>query len=283
MEFTRVVGSRRSIRWFKPWKAVEPEKIQRILEAARLAGCPGNLQPWRAVVVVQERLSADDRGALLDAGNRQRAHEQAPVWIYWFADPTATTGSAFIRQIRLGMEVGALAANAGWDADIAAASIEDGVTTPQGMPPLDQTIHDLPPEVSAVIASQETIGAITIATLAAVDSGLGTCLHMATSPAGAPSVYRVLGVPTHFIPVWLQLLGYPAESPDAGGARPRDAYESLFASGRWGDAMPRDPAVIDQLRAEGLLQPEAPLPGRAEELRYLGRMFGNPEDGRRGS
>ena len=47
MELMRVIGSRRSIRWFRTWQPVEPERIQRILEAARMTGCPGNLQPKR--------------------------------------------------------------------------------------------------------------------------------------------------------------------------------------------------------------------------------------------
>ena len=80
MEFLEVVGSRRSIRWFRPWQPVEVEKVQRILEAARVTGCPGNLQPWRAVVVSQIDLDPVDRDRLLDAANRQRPHEQAPVW-----------------------------------------------------------------------------------------------------------------------------------------------------------------------------------------------------------
>ena len=39
MEFKEVVGRRRSIRFFDPEKPVEREKIQKILEAARLASC----------------------------------------------------------------------------------------------------------------------------------------------------------------------------------------------------------------------------------------------------
>jgi len=147
------------------------------------------------------------------------------------------------------------------------------------MPPLDQIVHGMPPQMAGVLACQETVGAITVATLAAVDAGLGTCLHIPTSPAGAPALHQALGAPDHFLPVWLQLVGYPAESADAGGTRPRDEYGALFSAGRWGDPMPRDAAVVEQLRAEGVLQPEAPLPGRAEELRHLGRMFGYPEEG----
>lgn len=35
MEFKQAVGNRRTIRYFKSWQPVEPEKIQKILEAAR--------------------------------------------------------------------------------------------------------------------------------------------------------------------------------------------------------------------------------------------------------
>ncbi len=57
MDFLEVVGSRRSIRIFKPWQPVEKEKIQRILEVVRHTSCPGNLQPWRAIVVERDTLS----------------------------------------------------------------------------------------------------------------------------------------------------------------------------------------------------------------------------------
>jgi nitroreductase len=274
MEFLQVVGSRRSIRWFRPWQAVEEVKVQRILEAARMTGCPGNLQPWRAVVVTQAALDAGDRDRLLDAANRQRPHEQAPVWIYWFGDPSAVATSRFLAQISLGLEVGMLAREAGWDAEAARAAIEDGVPPPPGMPPLHQTVHGLPPEMAAALAVQETGGAITTATLAAVNEGLATCLHIACSPQTAPELYAVLGVPAHFIPSWLQLLGYPAESPEAGGARPREPFESLFASMRWGHPLARDPSVVADLEREGLIQAPAPLPGRDEEVAALGRMFG---------
>jgi len=274
MEFNRVVGGRRSVRWFKPWKPVEPARIQRILEAARLTGSPGNLQPWRAVVVVQADMSAADRERLLDAANRQRAHEQAPVWIYWFADPAACAPDAFMGQISLGLEVGVLAAVAGWDEAAARAAIDEGAPAPHGMPPLHEVVHGLPPQVAGVIAAGETVGACTIATLAAVDQGLGTSLHIATAPGRASALYEVLGVPGHFIPGYLQLVGHPAEEPQAGGQRPREPFDALFAMGRWGAPFPRDDALVAQLADEGLIQPAAPLPGREEELAHLGRAFG---------
>lgn len=274
MSFMNVVGSRRSIRWFQPETPVASQKIQRILEAARMTGCPGNVQPWRAVVVVQADLDPVDRERLLDAGNRQRAHEQAPVWIYWFCDPTAAAPAVFVEQIALGLRLGALAEGAGWSEDAARSAIDDGVPAPPGMPPLHQIVHGVPPEIGALVAAREVIGACTIATLAAVDEGLGTCLHVPAAPQSAGTLFEVLRVPAHFTPIWLQLVGYPAERPEAGGQRPREPFDQLFAEGQWGVPYSRDPEVVAGLERDGLLQAQAPLPGREEELAELTRMFG---------
>ena len=277
MSFMNVVGSRRSIRWFRPDR-VDARSIQRILEAARMTGCPGNLQPWRAVVVVQADQDPVERERLLDAANRQRAHEQAPVWIYWFADPSAAAPERFMDQISLGVRLGALARSAGWDEDLARSAIDDGVPAPPGMPPLHQIVHGVPPEVGALIAAREVIGACTIATLAAVDEGLGTCLHVPTAPSAAGVLFEVLGVPAHFTPIWLQLIGHPAERPEAGGQRPRFPFDELFAIGKWGVPYPRDLNVVASLERDGLLQAPAPLAGREEELAELSRAFGYSHD-----
>ena len=44
MQLKEVIGKRRSIRFLLPYKPVEPEKIQRMLEAARIASHWGNVQ-----------------------------------------------------------------------------------------------------------------------------------------------------------------------------------------------------------------------------------------------
>ena len=49
MDFKEVVGRRRSIRYFLPWRPVERLKVQTILEAARLASRAGNADFARAV------------------------------------------------------------------------------------------------------------------------------------------------------------------------------------------------------------------------------------------
>ena len=74
--------------------------------------------------------------------------------------------------------------------------------------------------------------------------------------------------------MWVQLLGHAAESPDGGGQRPRQPFEELFSLGRWGSPFPRDPEVVQEMSRLGLLQEQAPRPGRGEELAHLARMFG---------
>ena len=54
MELREAIGRRRSIRYLRPYMPVEPEKIQMMLEAARVATHWGNLQSLRAVVVHRE-------------------------------------------------------------------------------------------------------------------------------------------------------------------------------------------------------------------------------------
>ncbi len=50
-----IIGKRRSIRLYEK-KPVETEKLNRILEAGRLAPSASNKQPWRFVVVTNEKV-----------------------------------------------------------------------------------------------------------------------------------------------------------------------------------------------------------------------------------
>ena len=50
MDFYDVIRTRRSIRAYKP-DPIEPEKLDRILEAGRLAPSACNLQPWAFVLI----------------------------------------------------------------------------------------------------------------------------------------------------------------------------------------------------------------------------------------
>ncbi len=278
MEFLEAVGSRRSVRWFKTYEPVEREKVQEILEVIRLTTCPGNLQPWRAIVVWRDELDDDTREELLKADNWQGAHVQAPCWIYIFADVEAAGTDRFAANTQELIECGALPGAYGWSKTRIVDAIERAVETPAGMASIHELLHDLPHEASAAIAYAETVGACSVATLAAVNQGLGTVLHMIARPTSQARVREILGVPETWVPVWIQLVGYSAEDQKAGGQRPRRPFEDLFFEGKVGTPFTRDPKVVERLTEAKLLQAPAPTPGRRDELMFLARMYGYPED-----
>lgn len=277
MDFYQVCGLRRSIRWFKTWKPVEREKIQRILEVVRVATtCPGNLQPWKAVVVEQAKIPKEKRDRLLYADNMQGAHVQAPVWIYWFGDVQCALPEVFIERVKHLIKVGALPSAYGWSEEMIEATMVRGEEAPPGFPGVHELIHGMPKETSAQVAYAETVGACAVACLAAVNEGLGTCLHMVCTPSKVDIVRKELEIPEHWIPVWVQLVGYPAEDPEAGGQRPRLPFEEIYFEGDASTPFRRDSDVTRELEQAGLLRAQAPTVDRFEELKRLSQMFGYP-------
>ena len=93
MEVQEAIGTRRTYRYLLPHKPVEREKIQKMLEAARIASFWGNVQALKAVVVeratasqlVLESLMAPVAGFQI---------EQAPVVIVWWLDFAAIDDQA---------------------------------------------------------------------------------------------------------------------------------------------------------------------------------------------
>ena len=51
MDFKQLLGRRRTIRFFLPFRPVERAKVQKILEAARRASCVGNVNNTRGIVI----------------------------------------------------------------------------------------------------------------------------------------------------------------------------------------------------------------------------------------
>jgi nitroreductase len=277
MDFLRVCGLRRSIRIFDRKKPVDRAAIQRILEVVRVAtSCPGNLQPWRAIVVDQNKLPAADRKSLLAADNYQAAHAQAPIWIYWCADTGAARPDTFRARVHELIDVGAMPTYYGWTHETVDGSILRGEIAPEGMANIEQIIHGMPLEMSAMIARQETVGACAIALLAAVNEGLGTCLHSCHGADKVEDVRRVLKLPESWSTIWIQLVGHPLEDREAGGQRPRLPFSELFFEMDPGQPFPRDERVAKDLEREGLLQAQSPKPGRFEELKRIGRQLGYP-------
>jgi hypothetical protein len=154
--------------------------------------------------------------------------------------------------------------------------VDHGEEAPEGLPALHEIAYRMPPEVAAQVAYSETVGAAIIGLLAAVNEGLGTCLCMPAAPSKAHVPREELGVPESWVPVWVQLVGYPAEDEDAGGQRPRLPFEQIFFEGDAHTPFQRDPQVVKELHQAGLLQTPAPTPERFDELKRLAQMFGYP-------
>jgi nitroreductase len=261
MEFKEVIGRRRSIRFYQPWRPVEREKIQIMLEAGRLCSRAVNGDFAKAIVVDRDSVSQEDRDSL-KTPTTQAQLDLAPVWIFWYGNPEAPKrGPHTLKQL---VDVGALNPPLGWS-----HAYVDEVVYPQVLSPIMENAGAI-----AVLTAVEAGLAICQAMLAAVDEGLATQLTAFNAEKAKP----ILDVPDHWIPLWIQLVGYPAESADGGGQRPRTPWEEDYFERRYGQPFERDQQVVDRLRAAHMIQDSAPLPGREAEIRGLARMFGLPEE-----
>lgn len=255
MELREAIGIRRSIRFLLPYKPVEPEKIQRMLEAARIASHWGNVQSLRAVVVFKDSAPQEVRDALLApvAGFQIRI---APVVIVWYVETAAVDEQA--DRLRELLKVGALGFGEGKE-----KALEEQIL------PIFESIREQfkEPGLNELDCGQ----GIAQATLMAFEQGLGTCCL--GTPYGE-QIRQNLGLPESTRVLLLQTVGYPAESPEAGGQRPRQPFEKLFHMNRYGDEFPRSQAVLDELGEAGMIQSPAPAPWREDELEYLKNALG---------
>ena len=76
MDIYEAIRMRTSVRGYRP-DEVEDDKLQRILEAARLAPSGKNGQPWRFIVVKDK----ETRSRLVPACKNQKFLEEAPIII----------------------------------------------------------------------------------------------------------------------------------------------------------------------------------------------------------
>src|SRR3972149_1034317 len=113
MEFKKVIGTRRSIRFYQPWRPVERAKIQAILEAARLASRGVDAAFAKAIVGYRDKLSAPGR----DSPKMPTTTAQldlAPVWILWYGDLSAIERTNRGQTLKQLIDVGALNPTHGW-------------------------------------------------------------------------------------------------------------------------------------------------------------------------
>jgi nitroreductase len=261
VEFKQVVGRRRSIRFFEPDKPVEREKIQTILEAARLSSCAVNAQWLRAIVVERAKLPRETLDMLKTPVSANNL-EFAPVHIYFYGDRSVVprTRGSTLKQL---VDVGALAPSHGWS-----HKFVDEFVFPQILEPSSRS-----PEMASIGIAIDCGVAMNQALLTAFDEGLGACLS-AFNPGIAKQAFEV---PDDWLPLYVMLIGYPAESWEAGGQRPRPPFEELYFEGKHGTPFKRDEKVVEALKKAEMIQTPAPLPGRKEELRELAKRFGLPE------
>ena len=263
MEFKQVVGNRRSIRYYKPYQPVEKEKVQTILEAARLQCQHGNAGLVRKAVVVTKGETDDAvREELVDSLYNQPQAAQAPVHIVWAID---MSGWENLRENLLQLiDIHALTSSYGWSEQF----VEETVLKTGDFNVLAGEM-----EFAQWLSAIEMGLAIGSALLAAVDEGLGTQLLTGRRD----QMRELFGMPEHVTPAQIQIVGYPAEDPKAGGQRPRPPFEDLYFADTWGNSIQSDPMVVEELTQAGMFQEQAAVPWRAAEIRALAAMYGLPE------
>ncbi|MDH5670529.1 MAG: nitroreductase family protein [Myxococcales bacterium] len=257
MELREVIGRRRSIRFVRPYKMVEPEKIQMMLEASRLASHWGNVQSLRAVAVFRDTAPKEVLDSIegFIVGWQIRI---APVILVWYLDPNAVDVQG--DRLRELLDAGAL-----------------------GFGPKKERVEALEktllPIFAAIGESLKEPGlnevdcgqGIAQATLMAYDMGLGTCCL--GTPHGE-KIKKGLGIPEHCRVLLLQTVGYPAEHWEAGGQRPRLPFEELYQMNHFSTPFERKAEVVEELKRDKMITRPAPLPDREDELAFLQQALG---------
>lgn len=262
MEFQKVLGIRRSIRYYEPDKPVEPEKIQKILEACRIASCAVNAHWLKAVVVRRADIAPED---LEKMKNPVQANviALAPVHIYLYADLSVVSKHKGERLKQL-YDVGALNPTHGWS-----HKFVEEVVYPQILKPLTENSQVYP-----VAAAFDCGISACQGLLMAFELGLGACLTAYV----ADVVKKYTQVPDDWVPLYSMNVGYPAESREAGGQRPRPPFEGQYFLNKYGSPFPRDEKVVKELEQSGLFTTPAKYDNgeRRKEVRELARRLNLP-------
>ncbi len=252
------IGNRRTIRYYDPDKKVEDWKIQAVLQAARLASCQGNINATEAIVVSKDTTDLWDEIEECVSGFNVQIINQSSHIIFWLTNLNAWYGRANDGLSTLALS-GALTKYHGWNYEFS----------------MTQTIPRLmsfPEERTDQLLRFETGLAVSQAMMAGQALGLGQSLiAFGRKPGG---IDKVFGYPSHYKFTWAHVLGYPLEGEKAGGQRPRLKFEKLFHKDAFGTPYMPDPTVDDLLKAKGMIQEQAPLPGRMDELDAMAERFG---------
>jgi nitroreductase len=281
METKLAIGTRRSVRFFDPWREVEREKIQAILEAVYRAPRVLDIDFVRVVVVFRDKLSPDEMQTLKTPTTTAQL-DMAPVYIFIFADINALEQASAGENFRQLLRFGVLNRSHGWSEEFVEgtasrylrAILDDEDRMPLRLPAAGSGGEAQMVSREALRLARTAIGiAQEYALLAAVDEGLGAQL----SGVNVGAARGILGFPDSWVPSSPVLLGYHGESLEAGGQRPREPFEEDFFELRFGHPFYREPGVVDHLKAAGMIQAPAPFSWRMAEVRGLARKFGLPD------
>lgn len=254
------IGDRRSIRYFQAYRPVERWKIEVMFQAAHRSSRAVNASFIKAVGIERDRLDPDILEALKTPTNTADL-DMAPFYIFTYADPTAPAGGA--SRLKDLYNRGAFAPALGWSH----AYIDNVVDATV----LQEILKD---DVGAtLLAGEEASQAVAHMLLAATALGLGTCCKS----FGIDAAKEALNVPDHLVPLWMILVGYPAEDPRAGGQRPRPPLGEDYFWGSFDQPFETSEEVTDLLWDLKMLQPEAPYSWRQAEIRAIARSYGLPE------
>jgi nitroreductase len=257
----KVIGDRRSIRYFLPYRPVERWKVEMIFQAAHRSSRAINGSFIKTVAVERDAMDPATREALKTPTNTGDL-DMAPLYLFTYANKQAALGGP--ERLKDLYDRGAFAPALGWSHRFIEKVVDETI-----LQPLARTDED-----ATWIGSVEAAQAIAHMLLMITALGLGACCKSFVADA----VKETFKVPDHFHPIWMILVGYPAEHPQAGGQRPRPPLEDDYF---WGDfETPFEPTedVTAELYRRKLLQPQAPYPWRHDEIRYIARAFGLPEE-----
>ncbi len=262
MELKEVLGRRRTIRFFLPFRPVERAKVQKMLEAARRASCVGNVNNTRAIVVWKDKASQELIQALTPPLGYQQM-QTAPCFIIWYSDAAAYEVNKWIDDIKDLADQRRIGTNPD----------ETKALVDRSLKPVFAAMWQQ--AAVAPLAFMDVGQAVAQATAVAYDEALGTCCM--SSPVMVDKLTKLLKLPETATLVCVMAVGYPAESWEAGGQTGKAPFEKLFSEMEYGKPMKEDPQVVEELKAAKLIQEPAPLPWRDAELEYVVRGLGIEE------
>ena len=231
-----------------------------MLEAARIASHFGNNSAACALVIHRDT-ATDEQIASLHSPVGGFQMKLAPVIILWYVEGNAMDEAG--ERLRELVACGVLGYG------------------PNKHKELEETLVPLFNRIGEALKGPGMVDmdlgqAVAQATLMAFEQGLGTCCQ---GSADWSVVEKAFGLPESCRIVVAQTVGYPLESADGGGQRPRLPFEQLFRLNSFDSPFPRSGAVVEELTRGGLFQESAPRPGREEEIEAIRARYDLPGSG----